>query len=456
MSSSHQQPETQRHAPNALSIDPNALPNDPRVDSIVNRYAYGIAGYSRNKEARSRFPGGAVMVRECDKIVHIGCYGYANLEARQKVKPTTLFDLGSLSKQFTALAVLRLSADKKLQLTDTICKFFPDFPRYADHITIEQLIHHTSALPDYSEIHVAARQVEEDWHEAATAKRDSWYPQMAPRINREITNKDVLQWIASQKLLPRAPNTEFEYSNSGYVVLAELVEVVAKMRFADYLKKHVFAELGLDQTFVLDENCSFAKDAPEIVNHARCYNRVHGGFIPVGYTPLNFIYGDGNVHSNILDLAKWDSRVQELDHAAICPTDDQSKMAAQSLREQLWNPVKVKNHGAVNYGAGWNLLQSKYEDDVDETRKRVIKKYESRAEYHRGIWLGWRNYIARASRWEVPKKGKNIDPATFKSLGIVVLSNNKFFNPCRIAQEISRVYWGTFKKDNIMNRFQCE
>jgi CubicO group peptidase (beta-lactamase class C family) len=454
MRSKYPQPETQGNAPNAPNRDLNALPNDPRVDAIVNKYVHSLAGYLPNKEDRSRFPGGAVMVREDDKIVHVGCYGYANLEAKQKITPTTLFDLGSMSKQFTALAILRLVADRKLQLTDSISKFFPGFPRYADKITVEDLIHHTAGLPDYGDLHVAAREIEEGWHEAAMAKRDRWYPQMAPRIKREIANKDVLQWIASQKLLPREPDTKFEYSNSGYVVLAELVEVASKMPFAAFLKKHIFDELGMERTFVFDENSSFAKDAPEVVNHARCYNRVDGGFIPVGYTPLNFIYGDGNIHSNIVDLATWDQQLHQLDYATICATHNADKMAAQNLRERLWNPVHVKNRGRVDYGAGWNLLQSKYEE-VDKTGKRATKKYESRAEYHRGKWLGWRGYIARASRWEVPEEGKNIDPATFKSLGIVVLSNTKLFNTCGQAQEISRLYWGKLKKDNIMNRFNC-
>ena len=107
----------------------------------------------------------------------------------------------------------------------------------------------------------------------------------------------------------------------------------------------------------------------------------------------------------------------------------------------------------MDYGWGWNLLSDKYE--VKVKGKGVTRKYESRAEYHRGVWLAWRSYIARGSRWVVPEAGKSIDPKTFESLGIIVLSNNNQFNTCRIAQEISRVYWGPLKKDNIMNNFNC-
>jgi hypothetical protein len=107
----------------------------------------------------------------------------------------------------------------------------------------------------------------------------------------------------------------------------------------------------------------------------------------------------------------------------------------------------------VDYGWGWNLLNDKYEVKVKGTE--VTRKYESRAEYHRGVWLAWRSYIARGSRWVVPEPGKKIDPKTLESLGIIVLSNNHLFNTCRIAQDISRVYWGPLKKDNIMNNFNC-
>ena len=113
----------------------------------------------------------------------------------------------------------------------------------------------------------------------------------------------------------------------------------------------------------------------------------------------------------------------------------------------------------MNYGAGWNLLKNKYEEEVNVKGRRVTRKYESRAEFHRGEWLGWRGYFARASRWPIPEAGKNVAPSTVESLGIVVLSNadfgGKHFTTCRIAQDISQFYWGKWKKDNIMNNFNC-
>jgi CubicO group peptidase (beta-lactamase class C family) len=433
-------------------VNQNAWPHEPQIDKIVNDLI--------NPENRDRVPGVAVAVRKNQHVVHLNCYGYANLETGAKITPDTIFDLGSLSKQFTATAVLELVLQKKLAFNDLLSKFFKEFPRYADSITVEDLIHHTSALPSYTDIYVASRLAAEDWYDQALAKTDHWYPRMTNRKRKEITNKDVLQWIATQKLLPRPPDTEYEYSNSGYVVLAELVARLTGKRFGEYLRQFLFTDMMMKDTYVFDETSRFSAAAREIVNHAKCYNRVNGRFVPVGYTPLNFITGDGNVHSTITDLLRWELSLYVHDIMGLCfPAEAKKQARGNSFRELLWTPVQIKPRKHVNYGAGWNLLTEKYQGTVEAKGRRVTNEYETRAEYHRGEWLGWRSYFARASRWPVPKAGKSVDPNKVDSLGIIVLSNadfgDKHFTNCCIAQNISRFYWGKWKKDNIMNNFNC-
>jgi CubicO group peptidase (beta-lactamase class C family) len=456
MASNNQPASNQEDYSSALNLDLNALPNEPRIDRALNRYLHALGGYLKHPADRSRVPGAAVMVRKGDEIVHMNCYGYANLETEEKITPTTIFDLGSMSKQFTAAAVIGLISEE-FALSDPVSKFFKRFTNYPDSITVEQLIHHTSALPDYFAMPATAKKVQQELYDKALAKSDHWYPQMSTRKKREVTNKDVLRWIAAQELLGEKPGTEMEYSNSGYVVLAELVERVSGMRFADYLKEQIFTSLGMDDTFVFDEKSVLANDAREVVNHARCYNRVKGkGFVPIGYTPMNFIYGDGNIHSTILDIAKWEMNLQRIDYAAMFTKEESDRIATNLVANLLWSPVQLKNRKRVDYGAGWNLLFNKYEDEVEENGKLVTKKYESRAEYHRGVWLGWCCYIARGTRWVAPEPGEDVDPNTWESMGIVVLSNSSQFNACRIAQHISQTYWGNLKKDNIMNRSNCD
>ena len=423
----------------------NGLPKLPRIDKIVNNYLDKL--YDAPLKDRDRVPGVAVAVRWNQKIVHLNCYGYANLETGAKITPDTVFDLGSLSKQFTAAAAYNLVIHNQLDINDRLSKFFKEFPRWADSITVEDLLHHTSALPEYVEIYEKLRPAEKGWYNKALKKPDDWYPRMPNRKRKEITNKEVLEWLATKKRLP-TPDAEYSYSNSGYVVLAELVERVANEPFAKYVMETVV--FGFDEemknTYVFDEVYGLSPDDPETVNHAKCYNRVGGRFVPVGYTPLNFIVGDGNVHSTIRDLAKWEKFLHSLDYNL-------------PARELLWAPVLIKNRKQVNYGAGWRLLREKYEDQVKVRGKLVTRKHEYRAEYHRGEWLGWRSFIARGSRWVVPEAGKSIDAKRAESLGIIVLSNADFgdkqFTTCRIAQEISKVYLGKWKKDNIMNKFNC-
>jgi CubicO group peptidase (beta-lactamase class C family) len=423
----------------------NALPKLARIDKIVNNYLDKL--YDARLKDHERVPGVAVAVRWNKKIVHLNCYGYANLETGAKITPDTVFDLGSLSKQFTAAAAYNLIIHNQLDINDRLSKFFKELPRWADAITVEDLLHHTSALPEYVDIYEKLRPREKGWYNKALKKPDDWYPRMPNRKKKEISNKDVLEWLATKKRLP-APDIEYGYSNSGYVVLAELVERVAKESFAKYVMETVIfgTNAEMKNTYVFDEVYGFSPDDPETVNHAKCYNRVGGRFVPVGYTPLNFIVGDGNVHSTIRDLAKWEKFLHSLDYNL-------------PARQLLWSPVLIKNRKQVNYGAGWRLLRDKYEDQVKVRGKLVTRQHEYRAEYHRGEWLGWRSFIARGSRWVVPEAGRSIDAKRAESLGIIVLSNADFgdeqFTTCRIAQEISKVYLGKWKKDNIMSNFNC-
>ncbi len=426
----------------------DVLPKLPQIDEIVINYLDQICdGAYKRKEP---VPGVAVAVRSDKNIVHINCYGYANLETGTKIKPDTVFDLGSLSKQFTAAAIYTLVIHNELDIHQPLSNFFPELPRWAKAITVEDLLHHTSSLPEYFDLYEKLEPRAKGFYDKALIEPDDWYPGMPDRREKEITNKDVLEWLATKKRL-RPPDIEYGYSNSGYVVLAELVERVTNQRFAEFVMDTVI--LGIDEevlmrkTYVFDEINRFHPDDPETAYHAKCYNRVGDRFVPVGYTPLNFIKGDGNVHSTIRDLAMWERFLHSLDYHL-------------PARELLWSPVLIKNRKQVHYGAGWRLLRDKFEGPVTVKGKVVNRKHEYRGEYHRGEWLGWRSFIGRASKWVVPEGGKRIDARRADSLGVIVLSNADFreekFTTCRIAQEISKLFLGKWKKGNIMARFDCD
>ena len=443
-------------------FDLNAPPNDERIDALMQEYLQRLRlSLPKHRRATGRVPGAAVAVRKGTKVIHIKGYGCANLETGENIAPETVFDLGSVSKQFTAFAALSIFSASELETP--ISKFFRGFPRYADKIKIKHLIHHTSALPDYIDLHVAARQAAEGWYDRVMRRPDDWYPQMPRRKKaKEVTNRDVLKLVALQRLLPRAPDVNFEYSNTGYVLLAEIVRRKTKQRLSEFLKENVFSVAGMDSTYVFDETSKFRKKAPELLRHARCYNIVKDkGFVPVGYSPMNFIYGDGNIHSTIMDMAKWDHYLSTLDRKTIFDSHAKGEKPAVHARSILWEPAKLLHQEQPEYGAGWNLLRNRYKDNVKENGRRVMRTFESRAEYHRGEWLGWQNYIARAQKWMLPAEGKQVDPETWESMGIVVLTNNtapavhQEFYPCALAKQIAQLYWGHFTEDNIINGVNC-
>jgi CubicO group peptidase (beta-lactamase class C family) len=444
-------------------FDLNALPNDERIDALMQTYLQKLrSALPKHRRATGRVPGAAVAVRKGNKVMHVKGYGCANLETGENINPETVFDLGSVSKQFTAFAALSIFSASELETP--ISKFFRGFPRYADKIKIKHLIHHTSALPDYIDLHVAARQAAEGWYNRVMRRRDNWYPQMPRRKKaKEVTNRDVLKLVASQRLLPREPEVDFEYSNTGYVLLAEIVRRATKQRLSEFLKENVFSVVGMDSTYVFDETSKFRKKAPELLRHAKCYNAVKDkGFVPVGYSPMNFIYGDGNIHSTIVDMAKWDHYLTTLDRKTICESDAEGFEQGVNARSILWEPAKLLHQKQSEYGAGWNLLHNKYKDKVKaKNGRKVTKTFASRAEYHRGEWLAWENYLARAQKWMLPAKGQHVDPETWDSMGIVILTNNtapaahQEFYPCTLAKQIAQLYWGHFTEDNIINDVNC-
>lgn len=437
-----------------VDIDPQNLPNRPDIDAVVDTRMESLGHFVKKAKDRNRIPGAAVMVRKDNRIIHLNCYGLANLETGDKITPRTLFDLGSVSKQFTAYAILGLLLVKAIDGETHLSEIFDGLPLYADKMTINDLIHHTAALPQYWDILVGARELNDKWYDEALKTSDDWYPRMSRRLARENSNTDVMNWLASQKLLARDPDVEFDYSNTGYVVLAEVVKAVTGMRFADYVRQGIFEPIEMNHSYVFDELTKFKKNAPEVEHHAKCYNPVKGvGYVPVGYTPLNFIHGDGNVHSNIMDLARWDAHLHRLDYTSMCSPNRTSRSEAEHVRDLLWDPIRLRNRKRADYGAGWYLARQKYRTEVREKGRTVSTRHEAHAEYHHGEWLGFRSFIVRAARWVVPDDEREIDPETWDSLGIIVLSNNYEFRPALVAQQISQLIWGKKRKDNVINTF---
>ncbi|HVF90156.1 MAG TPA: serine hydrolase [Blastocatellia bacterium] len=313
-------------------------------------------------------PGAAVMVIRDGKVIHKKGYGLANVEAGTPIDTNTVFDLASVSKQFTAMAVMILAERGKLSYDDPLTKFFPEFPAYASKITVRHLLNHTSGLPDY----MASFE--------KLGKKDF-----------EPTSKDAIKMLSEMPEPRFAPGDKWEYSNSGYMVLAQIVEKASGMGFASFMKKNIFDPLGMNNTLIADES------RPKIADRAISYAPQAEGFKNIDYTPLNLIFGDGNVNTSVEDMYRWDQALYT------------EKLVKQATLKQAFTPAKLNDGSPTKYGFGWSI--------GDVNGLQVLA--------HGGAWVGFRTYIIRFPG---------------ERFTVIVLSNFARFNPEAVSKRIARVY----------------
>lgn len=320
-------------------------------------------------------PGAAVLVIENGKTVYQKGFGAADLKTGRLIASDTAFDLASVTKQFTALAILQLAEKGKLSLNDSLRKFYPEFPPYADKITVRHLLNHTSGLPDYIELFLKSGMLKENGEPGGY----------------EPTNDDVIKLIAEKKEPRFAAGEKWEYSNSGYAMLAKIVEKAAGKSFPQYVGENIFKPLKMTQTVVYNEK------KPKISNRALSFRKKGDVYANVDYTPLNLIYGDGSINSTLEDLAKWNAAL-----------DTEKLIKAETLK-QAFEPGKLNDGKPTNYGFGWFVKNTPYGLETS----------------HSGGWAGFRTFIARYPE---------------KRLSVVVLSNSAEFNPVQNGMKIARVF----------------
>lgn len=221
-------------------------------------------------------PGCSLVVAQKGEIILEKNYGLANLERNIPITSNTAFRLASLTKPFTAMAIMILKERKLLNFDDNLEIFFPEFPNYGKEITIRQLLTHTSGLPDHEQ---------------------PLYRKIKP--GEEPTIYDSLEVLKQENKLLFPSGTQYTYSDAGFVVLALIIEKVTSQRYADFLKENIFKPLNFKNTIVLDET------KPEIKNRAYGYKCVESKYELFDYNPLNYVVGDEGIYSSTLDLIKW-------------------------------------------------------------------------------------------------------------------------------------------------------
>ncbi len=272
---------------------------------------------------------GGIIVAKGGNIVFEKYKGFVNIDGKDSINASTALHIASVSKTFTAMAVLKLQELGKLNIEDTITRFFPEF-NYPG-VTVKSLLNHRSGLPNYLY-----------FMEDVGWNKDSI-----------IQNKDVLKWLIARKGLIKnigSPNTRFTYCNTNFALLALIIEKVSGLSYAEFMKENIFIPLGMTNTFV----------------HFKGDNKIRsksfdwkGREIPDNF--LDDVYGDKNIYSTPRDLLIWDRALS-----------DTIFLKAKSL-ELAYTPYSNERPGIKNYGLGWRM-------NVYEDGKKII--------FHNGWWHG--------------------------------------------------------------------
>jgi CubicO group peptidase (beta-lactamase class C family) len=293
------------------------------------------SSYVRDEMQRQHIPGLALLVARGGKIVQAEGFGLANVELQVPVKPETVFQSGSVGKQFTATAVMMLVEEGKVGLDDPLTKYFPDAPSSWKEVTVRELLSHTAGFGDYPE----KFDFRKDWTEAELLKLVEGIPLAYP------------------------PGTKWEYSNLGYLTLGILIHRVTGEFYGDFLQQRIFHPLGMETTRIISE-------ADIVPNRAAGYRLVKGELKNQEWVaPMVNTTADGSLYFSILDLAKWDAALYT------------EKLLKPSSFDQMWTPAKLKSGqpNKAGYGFGWAI--------GDRHGHHVIS--------HDGAWQGFQTTIAR-------------------------------------------------------------
>jgi CubicO group peptidase (beta-lactamase class C family) len=293
------------------------------------------AQFVRAEMAKQHIPGLALLVARDGRPIRAEGFGFANVELQVPVSPKTIFQSGSVGKQFTATAVMMLVEEGKIGLQDPLTRYFPDAPAWWGHVTISELLSHTAGFTDYPD----------DFD-----------------MRKDYSEDQLLKIVGA---IPAAypPGTSWSYSNLGYLTLGIVIHKVTGEFYGDFLQERIFKPLGMSTTRIISE-------ADIIPNRADGYRRVEGRLQNQEWvSPMLNTTADGSLYFSILDLAKWDAALYT------------EKLLRPSSLKQMWTvaPLHDGTSNAGRYGYGWFI--------GDKKGHHVVE--------HEGQWQGFETQISR-------------------------------------------------------------
>jgi CubicO group peptidase (beta-lactamase class C family) len=331
-----------------MSVSPATL---AAIDAAMARYMGAV-------------PGASLLVRQNGADVVKRGYGLADVESGVAATERSNYRLASVSKQFTAAAVLWLAERGRLGLDDRLRGWLPSLPGCTHPITLRDVLVHRSGLVDYEDL-------------------------APPAPARQILDADVLALLESCDRLLFPPGSAWRYSNSGYALLALVVERASDRRFAEFLREVIFGPLGMQGSLARED------DGPGVPERAYGYSQFDGHWRRTDQGPTTAVLGDGGIYSSVADLSRWDAAWED------------SRLLNETSRRMATSPWSSSEDPGVAYGFGWRISGERL--------------------WHSGESLGFRNVLVRF-------------PA--RRLTVALLSNRDDPEPHATALAIARLLVG--------------
>ncbi|MFC2141096.1 serine hydrolase domain-containing protein [Acidobacteriota bacterium] len=257
-------------------------------------------------------PGAAVLAVKDGKIILRKGYGMANLELGIPIKPEMVFRIGSITKQFTAVAIIKLVEEGKLSVTDDITKYLKDYPTHGHKITIHHLLNHTSGIKSYTNVQ-----------------------KMFSLMRKDMTVKELIDFFKNQPM-DFAPGAAYLYNNSGYVLLGAIIEKISGKSYETYIHENIFKPLGMSSSY-------YGSNTRIIPLRASGYKKEKKDIMNADYLSMTLPYAAGSLLSTVDDLHRWYQALEA------------GKVISQKSLEQMYTPTKLNNGKTQNYGYGWSL-----------------------------------------------------------------------------------------------------
>jgi CubicO group peptidase (beta-lactamase class C family) len=258
-------------------------------------------------------PGGVFMVAQNGVITYHKAFGKANLELDTDLTTENIFQLGSMTKQFTAIAVLILEEQGKLDVQQAVSKYVPDYPS-GDSITLHHLLTHTSGIKDFTKMKTL---------------RDIAQKEMTPKMMVDFFKNEPVDF---------KPGEKFDYNNSGYILLGYIIELVSGETYEDFIEKHIFQKIGMAQS-------CYATDRQIIQKRAYGYQKKESGYVNKTIINLSVPFASGSLMSTTSDMLKWQRAL------------NQNVLLSAEIKKKAFSTYKLNNGEALTYGYGWHIKE---------------------------------------------------------------------------------------------------